>query len=56
MYYLHSNESRYILDSGYCHAVIHTATLWYSGAAWSLVALVVGFIFFWRAEVRYGRG
>jgi teichoic acid transport system permease protein len=55
-YYLHSSEPQYILDSGHCHAIIHTSTLWYAGAGWALVALVAGFILFWRAEVQYGRG
>lgn len=29
--------------------------LWLTGAVWGLVALVVGFMFFWSAEERYGR-
>jgi teichoic acid transport system permease protein len=43
-------------DSAYCHAVAHTPDLWLFGALWAVVVLVGGFIFFWRAEVRYGRG
>ena len=31
-------------------------TDWYLGIAWAVVAFVVGFIFFWRAESSYGRG
>jgi teichoic acid transport system permease protein len=56
LYYQHSSESQYILDSGHCHAVINQATLWYCGIGWGVLAIVVGFIFFWRAEVQYGRG
>lgn len=29
---------------------------WLIGAGWAVLALVAGFIFFWRAEARYGRG
>jgi teichoic acid transport system permease protein len=29
---------------------------WPLAVGWALVALVVGFVFFWRAETRYGRG
>jgi teichoic acid transport system permease protein len=30
--------------------------LWLMGGAWSVVMLVVGFIYFWRGEAEYGRG
>jgi teichoic acid transport system permease protein len=30
--------------------------LWLYGAGWAVFALVVGFVFFWQAETRYGRG
>ncbi|HEY2443950.1 MAG TPA: ABC transporter permease [Streptosporangiaceae bacterium] len=42
--------------SAYCHEVVSQANLWLFGAAWAVVILLVGFVFFWRAEVRYGRG
>jgi len=29
---------------------------WYLALAWAIVPLIGGFIFFWRAESRYGRG
>jgi teichoic acid transport system permease protein len=29
---------------------------WPLAVAWALVALVAGFVYFWRAEARYGRG
>jgi teichoic acid transport system permease protein len=44
------------LDSAYCHAVTTTTWLWAAGAGWAVAFLVAGFFFFWRAEVRYGRG
>jgi teichoic acid transport system permease protein len=43
-------------DSAYCHAHIPLMHFWYYGIGWAVLALVVGFFFFWRAETRYGRG
>jgi teichoic acid transport system permease protein len=45
-----------LLNSAHCHAVVSQNVLWLVGAAWAVGLLVVGFIFFWRAEVQYGRG
>lgn len=33
----------------------HPVQMWLLGAAWGVVMLVVGFLYFWRAEDRYGR-
>lgn len=30
-------------------------TMWLWGAGWALLALAIGFFYFWRAEARYGR-
>jgi len=44
-------------DSAYCHyAGANPAHFWYYAAGWAVLALVVGFFFFWRAETGYGRG
>jgi teichoic acid transport system permease protein len=45
-----------LFNSAHCHAVVSMDNLWLFGALWAVVILVVGFIFFWRAEVQYGRG
>jgi teichoic acid transport system permease protein len=43
--------------SAYCHPVLPgIPQLWLWGAGWAVVAAVAGFLFFWRAEARYGRG
>ena len=42
--------------SAYCHAVTNPGHYWLYGIAWAVLALVVGFFFFWRAEAKYGRG
>jgi teichoic acid transport system permease protein len=54
--YNHSSKTSAVYDSAYCHATVTTPQLWLYGAAWAIVALVVGFVFFWQAETRYGRG
>jgi teichoic acid transport system permease protein len=44
-------------DSAYCHyAGANPAHFWYYAIGWAVLALVVGFFFFWQAETRYGRG
>jgi teichoic acid transport system permease protein len=42
--------------SAYCHPVTNPSHYWTYGIAWAVLALVVGFYFFWRAEAKYGRG
>ena len=42
--------------SAYCHGTVTMNGLWLWGIGWAIVALVVGFVFFWEAETRYGRG
>jgi teichoic acid transport system permease protein len=48
--------SRFQYYSAYCHRDINPVHLWYYGAGWAVLAVVVGFFFFWQAETRYGRG
>lgn len=50
--FLNSN----LFNSAHCHAVVSQNNLWLFAALWAVVVLVAGFIFFWRAEVQYGRG
>jgi teichoic acid transport system permease protein len=52
----HKFLSANIFNSAHCPAVVSQSSLWLFGALWAVVVLVVGFIFFWRAEVQYGRG
>jgi teichoic acid transport system permease protein len=45
------------LDSAYCHySGADPAHFWYYAVGWAVLALVVGFFFFWWAETEYGRG
>jgi teichoic acid transport system permease protein len=49
-------QTKVIYYSSYCHPVVSQSALWVYAVIWALVAVVAGFIFFWRAETRYGRG
>jgi teichoic acid transport system permease protein len=40
----------------YCHGYVSSHYYWLLAAGWAALALVVGFVLFWRAEERYGRG
>jgi teichoic acid transport system permease protein len=44
--------------SAYCRpdTLPSIPSLWLWGVGWALIVVVVGFVFFWRAEARYGRG
>ena len=42
--------------SAYCHGTVTMNGLWLWGIGWAIAALVIGFVFFWQAETRYGRG
>ena len=42
--------------SAYCHATFVSGHLWLLAAGWAVVALLLGFWYFWRKEVFYGRG
>jgi len=40
----------------YCHPDISVSQLWLAGVGWAVVTLVLGVLYFWQAETRYGRG
>ena len=40
----------------HCHLVVGGPSLWLYGVGWAVLAIVIGFFVFWRAEVTYGRG
>jgi teichoic acid transport system permease protein len=42
--------------SAYCHATFVSSHLWLLAAGWAVAALLLGFWYFWRKEVFYGRG
>lgn len=52
----HTGKSAYLEYSAYCHGTVSMNALWLWGAGWAIFALVAGFVFFWEAETRYGRG
>ena len=48
--------AKFQYDSAYCHYYANPDHFWYYAIGWAVVAVVIGFFFFWRAETRYGRG
>jgi teichoic acid transport system permease protein len=40
----------------YCHAIVTNNDLWIAAVGWGVGFFVIGLIFFWRAENKYGRG
>lgn len=60
--YVYVELSRYVLLGEYRDHVTHdlhmneAGQLWLSAGVWSVVMLVGGFMYFYRAEERYGRG
>jgi teichoic acid transport system permease protein len=53
----HVRPGKYPSYSAYCHPNLPgIPTLWVYGVGWAIVTVVIGFLFFWRAEARYGRG
>jgi teichoic acid transport system permease protein len=42
--------------TAYCHPTLSTEQTWMCGVGWALVAIIIGVLYFWRAEAVYGRG
>jgi teichoic acid transport system permease protein len=40
----------------YCHAIVSNNELWMAAAAWGAAVFLIGIVFFWQAESKYGRG
>jgi teichoic acid transport system permease protein len=51
-----AHKNGHPLYNEYCHGNLSPHYFWAIGAGWAVLALVAGFIYFWRAEARYGRG
>jgi teichoic acid transport system permease protein len=48
---------KYQFYSAHCHYIgANPAHFWYYAIGWAVIAVVIGFWYFWRAETRYGRG
>jgi hypothetical protein len=50
------NKSKVPALQAYCHPIVSTGQIWLWAAGWSLAAIGIGIVYFWRAEARYGRG
>jgi teichoic acid transport system permease protein len=51
-----TKAKKYSYDSAHCHYYADPHHFWLFGIGWAVLALVAGFLFFWRAEAKYGRG
>jgi teichoic acid transport system permease protein len=49
-------KGKALYDSAYCHGSVSMNSLWLWGVGWAVVAVAAGYVFFWQAETRYGRG
>lgn len=47
--------ARHVLLDGPNHGYLH-GSFWWAAVGYALVTLVVGFVYFWKAEEQYGRG
>lgn len=54
LYY--KSPAAHLYDSAHCRPLVSNTDLWLYGVGWAIVAIIVGFFYFWRAEARYGRG
>jgi teichoic acid transport system permease protein len=54
-FHQHISIAPYHLQA-YCQAVVTNPQLWASAIGWGVVIFVVGIVFFWQAESKYGRG
>jgi len=52
----HLSPAKHLDWSAYCAPITNPDHYWLYGIAWAVLAIVVGFYFFWRAEAQYGRG
>ena len=50
------NATKHPPLQAYCHPTTSIGELWLVGIGWAVVTLVVGAVYFWQAETRYGRG
>ena len=51
-----TSPQSHLYYSAYCHPLGNPGHYWYYAIGWAAVALLIGFFYFWRAEVKYGRG
>lgn len=52
----HKNPGKYGHLQPFCHAIATNPDLWFAAVGWGVAFLVVGVVFFWQAESKYGRG
>ena len=45
-----------LYDSAHCAFIANPDHFWYYAIGWAVAAFIIGFVFFWRSEAKYGRG
>ena len=40
----------------HCHAIVTNTDLWIAAVGWGAGFFIIGIVFFWQAENKYGRG
>jgi teichoic acid transport system permease protein len=51
----HATQAQ-LYDSAHCAFVANPDHFWYYAVGWAVAAFIIGFVFFWRSEAKYGRG
>jgi teichoic acid transport system permease protein len=52
----HVNPGHNIPLQANCHAIVTNADLWVAAVGWGIGVFLIGIVFFWQAESKYGRG
>jgi teichoic acid transport system permease protein len=52
----HANPGHNIPLQATCHAIVTNADLWVAAVGWGIGVFLIGIVFFWQAESKYGRG
>lgn len=50
------DPAHHITYQAYCHAIVTNHDLWAAAVGWGVGFFVIGLVFFWQAENKYGRG
>jgi len=51
-----NDPGKHVPYQAYCHALVTNNDLWVAAAGWGVGFFVIGLVFFWQAENKYGRG
>jgi teichoic acid transport system permease protein len=52
----HEHQSLHIPWQAHCQAIVTNTDLWVAAVGWGIGIFLIGIVFFWQAESKYGRG